>query len=52
MTALKPLKKAIVFEAATDIQLETSEGAKIAGIVCIILTLILYVVFSPLLVAG
>lgn len=52
MTALKPLKKAIVFESATDIQLETSEGAKIAGIICIILTLILYVIFSPLLVAG
>jgi len=52
MTAMRPLKKAIVFESATTIQLESSRGAWIAGIICILLTLTLYVIFSPLVVAG
>ncbi|UCF37356.1 MAG: sodium/solute symporter [Acidobacteriota bacterium] len=52
MTALKPMKEAIEFEAKTSLNLETSKGARNAGIVCILLTLVLYVIFSPLLVAG
>jgi SSS family solute:Na+ symporter len=52
MTAMKPLREAVVLEARTALKLETSRGAMYAGIICIFLTLLLYVIFSPLLVAG
>jgi len=48
MTALAPLKEPVTFEPRSDINLESSKGAFAAGILCIILTLVLYVVFSPL----
>ncbi len=51
MTLIRPLKEPITFEAQTDLNLETSQGAKTAGILAIVLTLILYVVFSPLVIA-
>jgi SSS family solute:Na+ symporter len=52
MTAARPLAERVTFEAKTTLKLETSEGAKIAGIICILLTLALYVIFSPLVIAG
>ncbi|RPJ61812.1 MAG: sodium:proton symporter [Acidobacteria bacterium] len=51
MTAMRPLKEAIVFHSSTGLDLETSRNAKWAGIVCILLTLVLYIIFSPLVVA-
>jgi SSS family solute:Na+ symporter len=52
MTAARPLAQAVTFEAKTTLQLETSQGAKTAGIICILLTLALYVIFSPLVIAS
>ncbi|MGI9427885.1 MAG: sodium:solute symporter family transporter, partial [Bythopirellula sp.] len=51
MTAVAPLKEPVTFEPRSDIDLQSSKGALTAGIVCVILTLVLYVVFSPLGVA-
>lgn len=48
---VKPLAQPIEFNINTTIDLQTSKGAKIAGIVIIILTLILYVIFSPIGIA-
>ncbi len=45
------LKEPIAFEPRSDIDLKSSKGAFFAGVLCVILTLILYVVFSPLGVA-
>lgn len=50
-TALFPLKEPIEFEAKTDLDLTGSKGAKVAGMIGIVLTLILYAIFSPLGVA-
>ncbi|GAB4234410.1 MAG: hypothetical protein Kow00109_07390 [Acidobacteriota bacterium] len=47
----RPLAQAVDFEVRTSMQLETSRGARIAGAICILLTLALYVVFSPLVLA-
>lgn len=44
---LMPLAEPVKFEQKTDINLETSNGAKIAGAVVVIITLILYFIFSP-----
>ena len=52
LTAIAPLKEPVTFEPRSDIDLESSKGALTAGIVCVILTLVLYVVFSPLGLAG
>ncbi|MEO1497375.1 MAG: sodium/solute symporter [Planctomycetota bacterium] len=49
---LAPLAEPITFEAKTDLNLDESKGAKTAGYICVVLTLLLYVVFSPLGVAG
>ncbi|MEM6799173.1 MAG: sodium/solute symporter [Planctomycetota bacterium] len=48
---LAPAKEPIAFESKTDLDLEGSKGALIAGIICIVLTLALYVIFSPLVIA-
>ena len=45
---VKPLAQPMQFEQKTSLDLKTSNGAKIAGIVVVIITLILYVVFSPI----
>jgi SSS family solute:Na+ symporter len=52
MTATKPLSQAIRFEAKTALELKASRGAKLAGAICILLTLVLYLIFSPLGLAG
>ncbi len=51
MTVIAPLREPIQFEAKTDLNLESSKGAWRAGIICILLTLVLYVIFSPIGIA-
>ena len=48
---LAPLKEPVRFESKTQLDLTGSRGALKAGIVCVILTLAMYVVFSPLGIA-
>jgi SSS family solute:Na+ symporter len=48
ITKLKPLAKPIEFKQKTDLNLSSSNGAKIAGIAVVVITLILYFLFSPL----
>lgn len=52
MRVLMPLSEPFRLEPRTDLNLESSPGAFKAGMLCIVLTLILYVVFSPLGVAS
>ena len=47
LTILKPLKEPVEFKHNTTIELHTSNGAKAAGIVVVIATLLLYLIFSP-----
>jgi SSS family solute:Na+ symporter len=51
LTLLKPLPQPIQFRHNTTINLDTSQGAIVAGIIVVILTLTLYVIFSPIGVA-
>jgi SSS family solute:Na+ symporter len=51
MTALKPLPRPFEFKARTGLNLESSRPAKLAGLAVVVVTLILYVIFSPLGVA-
>jgi len=51
ITALRPLPQPVEFKANTTIGLDSSKGALACGLVVIALTLILYLVFSPLVVA-
>jgi len=48
ITILKPLDKPIVFEKKTSLDLNSSKGAFMAGIVVVIITLVLYFLFSPI----
>ena len=48
ITAMKPLPQPVEFRQNTAIALESSRSAKLGGIVVVILTLILYFLFSPL----
>ncbi len=48
ITAVKPLAEPIEFKQKTKLDLRSSNGAKVAGIVVVIITLILYVLFSPI----
>jgi SSS family solute:Na+ symporter len=52
MTLVAPMREPFRLEPRTDLNLESSRGAFKAGVVCIILTLLLYVIFSPLVVAS
>lgn len=51
LTTVRPLAKPVEFRRNTDIDLTPSRGARTAGIVVILLTLVLYVIFSPIGVA-
>lgn len=51
LTLLKPMPSPIVFSSQTTIGLETSRGARTAGIVVVLATVALYALFSPLGVA-
>ncbi len=52
MTILSPLKKPFVFEIRSDLELKFSKGALVAGLLCVLLTIVLYVIFSPLVLAS
>jgi SSS family solute:Na+ symporter len=52
ITLVKPLKEPIEFKAKNVVALEASKGARMAGIGVVILTVMLYVVFSPIGIAG
>jgi SSS family solute:Na+ symporter len=47
IAVVKPLPQPVEFKTNTRLNLETSTGARMAGIVVVVVTLILYVVFSP-----
>jgi len=47
ITLIKPLAKPVEFKQNTTIELHTSRGAKLAGIAVVIITLVLYFLFSP-----
>lgn len=51
MTAVAPLPAPVDFSTNTDLDLKSSKNAFIAGMVCIALTAIMYVVFSPIGIA-
>jgi SSS family solute:Na+ symporter len=51
ITAARPLAQPVEFKAQTTIALEGSKGAKLAGLAVIAVTLLFYVIFSPLGVA-
>jgi len=46
-TAAAPLRDPVNFESKTTLDLANSPGAKKAGIACIALTVLLYLIFSP-----
>lgn len=48
ITLLKPLSQPIEFRQQSTLNLRSSNGAKIAGIVVIVITLVLYFLFSPI----
>jgi len=48
---IRPLPQPVEFKQKASIELESSRTAKIAGIVVVAITLLLYVIFSPLGVA-
>jgi SSS family solute:Na+ symporter len=48
ITLLKPLSQPVEFKQQSTLNLRSSNGAKIAGIVVIVITLVLYVLFSPI----
>lgn len=48
LTLVKPLPAPIEFKQQGSLNLTTSKGALIAGIVVVVLTVILYLVFSPI----
>ncbi|HMP83603.1 MAG TPA: sodium/solute symporter [Verrucomicrobiota bacterium] len=51
IAVIKPLPQPVEFKVNTRLNLESSRSAKIAGIVVVVLTLILYFIFSPLGIA-
>jgi solute:Na+ symporter, SSS family len=52
MRVIAPLPEPIRLESRTELNLESSRGAFKAGILCIIMTLVLYVIFSPVGIAS
>ncbi len=48
ITILKPLPKPVEFRQQGNLNLESSKGARIAGFVVVGLTLLLYLIFSPI----
>ncbi len=51
LTWLRPLPRPFQFQQQSAIALETSRGARLAGGLVILFTLVLYVIFSPLVAA-
>jgi SSS family solute:Na+ symporter len=52
LRVVKPLPEPIEFQHNTTIELHSSKGAMVAGVAVIIVTLILYAIFSPIGIAG
>ena len=52
ITLLKPLAKPVEFKKTTSLDLKSSRGARVAGILVVAMTLILYFLFSPAGLAG
>jgi SSS family solute:Na+ symporter len=50
--AVRPLATPVEFQVNTRLSLESSASAKKVGVGVIVLTLVLYVIFSPLGIAG
>ena len=48
LTAIKPLEKPIEFKKNTTIELKSSKGSLILGIIIVLLTFMLYAIFSPI----
>jgi len=48
ITMMKPLARPVEFKIQSNVNLTGSKGAKLAGIVVVVITLILYVLFSPI----
>ena len=48
ITLLKPLAEPVVFKQNSTLDLRSSRGAKIAGIFVVVITVVLYFLFSPL----
>lgn len=51
LTIAKPLPQPIEFRHNTTVDLSSSKGALVAGVVIVILTLVLYAIFSPIGIA-
>ena len=51
ITLIKPLAQPMQFEHKTTIDVRSSKGAAMAGVFVIVITLVLYVLFSPLVFA-
>jgi SSS family solute:Na+ symporter len=51
MTWARPLPEPIEFHRQTSIELHTSRGALIGGLFVVVLTVALYIIFSPLCLA-
>jgi SSS family solute:Na+ symporter len=51
LTLARPLPQPFAFTQQSAVALETSHGAKLAGGLVILITLVLYVIFSPLVAA-
>jgi SSS family solute:Na+ symporter len=51
VTLLKPMRKPMQFERKTAIDVKSSRGAAVAGVFVILLTLFLYLLFSPIMFA-
>jgi SSS family solute:Na+ symporter len=51
ITLAKPMPVPMQFERKTSIDIKSSKGAAIGGVVVVIITLILYLLFSPLILA-
>jgi len=48
---VKPLAQPIEFKTNTTIELHSSRGALVAGIIVVAITLVFYLLFSPLVLA-
>lgn len=51
ITVLKPLAQPVEFKVNTKIELHSSKGSIVAGVIVVILTLVLYAIFSPIGIA-
>ena len=51
ITLIKPLPQPVEFRRIGTIKLETNKNALVGGIIVVILTLVLYVIFSPMVLA-